>query len=113
MKISCSSATVATSTQCAVPTGTVLVNAGTSRCADHLSEIADGGSLTVVLTHHFRDHTDSALRLRKAGAEILGPYWYQEYLIDPEQHFHERQFWNSYDNRWDRFAPVRPLPIAS
>ena len=56
------------------PTGTVLVNAGTGRCADHLAEIAAGGSLTVVLTHHFRDHTDGALRLREAGAEILGPY---------------------------------------
>ena len=94
------------------PTGTVLVNAGTGRCADHLAEIAAGGSLTVVLTHHFRDHTDGALRLREAGAEILGPYWDQEYLIDPEQHFRERQVWNSYDNRWDRFAPIRPLPIA-
>ena len=42
------------------PSGTVLVNAGTGRCAKHLSEITVGGALTGVLTHHFRDHTDGA-----------------------------------------------------
>ena len=94
------------------PTGTVLVNAGTGRAADHLGEITHGGSLSVVLTHHFRDHTDGALRLHEAGAKILGPYWDQEYLIDPEQHFGERQIWNSYDNRWDRFSPIRAQPVS-
>ncbi|MEE3260030.1 MAG: MBL fold metallo-hydrolase [Candidatus Latescibacterota bacterium] len=94
------------------PSGTVLINTGTGCAADHLDEVTTGGSLTVILTHHFRDHTDGALRLHEAGAEILGPYWDQEYLIDPEQHFRERQIWNSYDNRWDRFSPVRAQPVS-
>ena len=38
----------------------------------------------------------------------MGPYWDQEYLLDPDQHFRERQIWNLYDNRWDRYSPVRP-----
>ena len=92
--------------------GTVLVNAGTGRAAEHLDEVTNGGTLTVLLTHHFRDHSDGALRLHAAGAEILGPYWDQEYLIDPEQHFRERQVWNSYDNRWDRYSPVRAQPVS-
>ena len=81
---------------------TVLINAGTGRAADYLGEVAQNGPVTVLLTHHFRDHTDGAIRLQQAGAEILGPYWDQEYLVDPQQHFGERQIWNSYDNRWDR-----------
>jgi glyoxylase-like metal-dependent hydrolase (beta-lactamase superfamily II) len=94
------------------PEGTVLVNAGTGRAADHLDAVARNRPVTVLLTHHFRDHTDGAIRLRDRGATVIGPYWEQEYLIDPEQHFRERQHWNSYDNRWDRFSPVRALPVT-
>ncbi|MCZ6680924.1 MAG: MBL fold metallo-hydrolase [Candidatus Poribacteria bacterium] len=94
------------------PEGTVLINAGTGLAAEHLEEIVQNGPATVLLTHHFRDHTDGAIRLHQAGAKIVGPYWDQEYLLDPDQHFRERQIWNSYDNRWDRFSPVRPIPVA-
>lgn len=93
------------------PEGTVLVNAGTGLAAETLQAVAGNGPVTVLLTHHFRDHTDGAARLAAAGARIVGPYWDQEYLLDPEQHFRERQMWNSYDNRWDRFSPVRPIPV--
>ena len=93
------------------PEGVVLVNAGTGLAADHLGEIAGSRPVTVLLTHHFRDHTDGAIRLREKGVRVFGPYWDQEYLVDPEQHFRERQHWNSYDNRWDRFSPVRPVPV--
>lgn len=95
------------------PEGTVLINAGTGLAADHLDEVMQGKPVTVLLTHHFRDHTDGAIRLHAKGATVLGPYWDQEYLLDPDQHFRERQHWNSYDNRWDRFSPVRPLPVSS
>jgi glyoxylase-like metal-dependent hydrolase (beta-lactamase superfamily II) len=94
------------------PGGLVVVNAGTGRAADHLEELDAQGDLTVLLTHHFRDHTDGAIRFAEVGAEILGPYWDKEYLTDPDQHFRERQIWNSYDNRWDRFSPVRPIPVS-
>ena len=91
--------------------GTVLVNAGTGLAAEHLGEVVVGDEIVVLLTHHFRDHTDGAIRLQEQGAKVLGPYWDQAYLVDPEQHFRERQIWNSYDNRWDRFSPVRPVPV--
>ncbi len=93
------------------PEGTLLINAGTGRCVDSLGEVAKG-PVTVLLTHHFRDHTDGAIALAGTGARILAPIWEREYLTDPAQHFRERQTWNSYDNRWDRFAPVRPIPVA-
>lgn len=96
------------------PAGTVFVNAGTGRAADHLGELGDdAGPFTVLLTHHFRDHSDGARRLHdQAGATVFANYWDALYYVDPEQHFRERQTWNSYDNRWDRFAPVRALPVS-
>lgn len=93
------------------PDGTVLINAGTGLAADCLDEVANGKPVTLLLTHHFRDHTDGAIKLHNKGVVVIGPYWDQDYLVDPQQHFSERQHWNSYDNRWDRFAPVRPLPV--
>jgi glyoxylase-like metal-dependent hydrolase (beta-lactamase superfamily II) len=95
------------------PTGWLVVNAGSGDAAGHFSELPESGDLpvSVVLTHHFRDHTDGARAFSAAGAEVWAPYWEQEYLLDPAQHFSERQTWNSYDNRWDRFSPVFPVPV--
>ncbi|MDP6113194.1 MAG: MBL fold metallo-hydrolase, partial [Planctomycetota bacterium] len=93
------------------PDGTVIINAGTGLAAKYLDEVASG-DVTVLLTHHFRDHSDGAIQLQEAGATVLGPYWDQDYLVDPDQCFRERQVWNSYDNRWDRFGPVRPIPVV-
>lgn len=92
------------------PEGTLLINAGTGRCADHLSDVADG-PITLLLTHHFRDHSEGARDLKAKGVTVLGPYWDQDYLVDPEQVFLERQIYNSYDNRWDRYAPVKALEV--
>ena len=93
------------------PEGIVLVNAGTGQAAEHLGELGSG-PVTVLLTHHFRDHTDGAIRLHAAGATILANYCDEEYYRDPLLRFQARQTWNSYDNRWDRFCPIRPLPVA-
>ncbi|MCW8131155.1 MAG: MBL fold metallo-hydrolase [Planctomycetota bacterium] len=92
--------------------GVVLVNAGTGRAAEILDEVAGGLPVSVILTHHFRDHSDGAIRLRQAGAQILAPYWEGEHLVDPEQCHRSRQIWNSYNNQWDHFSPVRPVPVG-
>jgi glyoxylase-like metal-dependent hydrolase (beta-lactamase superfamily II) len=42
------------------PQGTVLINVGTGLAADHLGEVVQNGPVTVLLTHHFRDHTDGS-----------------------------------------------------
>ena len=57
------------------PEGTVIINAGTGLVANHLGEVVQNGPVTVLLTHHFRDHTDGSIRLHAAGAKILGPYF--------------------------------------
>ncbi len=91
--------------------GLTVVNAGTGAAADTVAQLGAGSVRQVLLTHHFRDHTDGAVRFKKLGARVFGPYWEREYLIDPEQHWRERQTWNSYDNRWDRYSPVRRIPV--
>jgi glyoxylase-like metal-dependent hydrolase (beta-lactamase superfamily II) len=95
------------------PGGTVLVNAGTGLAAEHLGELGDTGPVTVLLTHHFRDHSDGAIRLHaEARATVLANAWDAPFYRDPAAHFASRQTWNSYDNRWDRYCPVRPIPVS-
>jgi glyoxylase-like metal-dependent hydrolase (beta-lactamase superfamily II) len=97
------------------PAGTVLVNAGTGTAAYHFGDLRARGAaepFTVLLTHHLRDHSDGARRLHDAGAVVLANYGDRDFYLDPEQHFRERQTWNSYDNRWDRRGPVRPVPVS-
>lgn len=92
--------------------GCLLINAGTGAAADHLDELPCAiDRLHLLLTHHFRDHSAGAARFKARGATIYGPYWDQQHLLDPDQHFRERQIWNSYDNRWDRFSPIEPVPV--
>lgn len=93
------------------PAGWVIINAGTGAGLPSLREVKDQPIAAVLLTHHFRDHTGGANLWREAGAAVWGPYWDQEYLADPEQHWIERQVWNSYDNRWDRMAPLAPVAV--
>ncbi|MEK7765152.1 MAG: hypothetical protein AAB368_02840, partial [bacterium] len=56
------------------PEGTVVVNAGTGLGAATLGAVARG-PVTVLLTHHFRDHSDGALAFAAAGATVLAPVW--------------------------------------
>ena len=91
--------------------GWVLINAGTGEGVAALASVKPLPIRALMLTHHFRDHTAGTARWRDAGAEVWAPYWEQEYLRDPAQHWTERQIWNSYDNRWDRMAPRDPVPV--
>jgi len=93
------------------PQGVLLFNAGTGAAADALVELAGDLPVHVLLTHYFRDHSAGADRFKAGGARIYAPYWEHAYYEDPEQHFRERQVWNSYDNRWDRFSPLTPIEV--
>ena len=54
------------------PEGTVLVNAGTGLAAEQLGAVADSGGVTVLLTHHFRDHTDGAIPFGRGRGDGAG-----------------------------------------
>ena len=55
------------------PEGTVLVNAGTGSAAEQLGAVADSGGVTVLLTHHFRDHTDARSDWQGPGRPCWAP----------------------------------------
>ncbi|MCJ8329058.1 MAG: MBL fold metallo-hydrolase [Lentisphaeria bacterium] len=94
------------------PDGVILFNAGSGAALENLDSLGwDCSRLHVVMTHYFRDHTSAAVKFKESGASLYAPYWEQHYLQDPDQHFRERQIWNSYDNRWDRYSPVEALDI--
>ena len=52
----------------------LFINAGTGAVADHLAELGPMREWTVLLTHHFRDHSGGAARLQSLGARVLAPF---------------------------------------
>ncbi len=97
----------------AVDTGSgfVVVNAGTGAWIDSLEELP-GTVEVLILTHFFRDHSAGAVRAEHAGVDVWAPYWEQEQLADSIGLFARRETYIIYDNQWDLFAPVEPVPVA-
>ncbi|MDD2762852.1 MAG: MBL fold metallo-hydrolase [Opitutaceae bacterium] len=89
----------------------LIINAGTGRAAAHLPELGDVRDVTVLLTHHFRDHTAGAEAFRRRGARVFAPYGEREHLSDAQQAFRAYDHWLLYNVAWDNFAPIEPLVI--
>src|SRR5208283_5830240 len=90
----------------------LIINAGTGRAATCLSELGEVREITVLLTHHFRDHTAGAETFRRHGADIFAPYWEREHLSGCQHAFRARPPWLLYDLAWDHFAPIEPLAVG-
>ncbi|HND62005.1 MAG TPA: MBL fold metallo-hydrolase [Opitutaceae bacterium] len=90
----------------------LLVNAGSG----HLPLVLEGagpGRLTVLLTHHFRDHTAGAARLAaEHGALIAAPWHERDHLAGEQRAFRQKPTQLLYDLTWDHFAPIAPLPVG-
>ena len=93
------------------PSGIVLINCGTGLCLDHADELPMPIH-TILCTHFFRDHTSGAPEAAKRGVEICAPYWEREQFSDPLGLFQRRETFLIYDNIWDLFAPIQPIPIS-
>ena len=91
--------------------GFVVVNAGTGEWVASRDALP-GPVRAVVLTHFFRDHAAGALVAAAAGIEVWASFWERELLADPLGHFSRRETWIMYDNGWDLFCPLRPIPVA-
>lgn len=91
--------------------GWFVCNAGTGAAAAHLAELGATGDITVVLTHHFRDHSAGVPAFRQAGARIAAPHWEREHLAAGQRAARSKQTYLLYDLAWDHFAPVEPLLI--
>jgi glyoxylase-like metal-dependent hydrolase (beta-lactamase superfamily II) len=89
----------------------VVVNAGTGAWIDSLDELP-GTVEVVILTHFFRDHSAGAARAASAGMDVWASLWEQEQLADPIGLFARRETYIIYDNQWDLFAPVEPIPVT-
>src|ERR1700677_1608267 len=89
----------------------LIVNAGTGRCADRLGELGPVAEMTVLLTHHFRDHTAGAAAFRGLGASVLAPYWERDHLAGLQPSFRAREVRLQYDMAWDHFAPIEPVAV--
>lgn len=89
----------------------LIINAGTGRGSSVWAELGELGSATVLLTHHFRDHTAGAEVFRRAGARIFAPYWDREHLSDSQHAFRSHDNWLLYELRWDNFAPIEPVAV--
>lgn len=94
------------------PRGVVLVNAGTGLAAEHLHPMGADSDLCVLLTHCFRDHSAGAVLLSAHGAKVMANYWDREFYTNGRQYVESRETWVSYDNRWDRFCPLEPIPVS-
>lgn len=89
----------------------LFINAGTGRAAACLAELGDIRGATVLLTHHFRDHTAGAQAFRGVGARIFAPYWERDHLREPQHAFRSRETRLLYDLIWDNFAPIEPISV--
>lgn len=89
----------------------IVVNAGTGAAASRLGEIGANGPVTVLLTHHFRDHTAGAAAFRAAGASIAAPEWERDHLSGDQRAFRTKATYVLYDVGWDQHAPITPLTI--
>jgi glyoxylase-like metal-dependent hydrolase (beta-lactamase superfamily II) len=87
----------------------ILINAGTGRAAVHLGELGEVRELTVLLTHHFRDHASGAGRFQAGGARVVAPYWERGHLGGAQTESRGGDPWLLYDLSWDRFAPLEAL----
>jgi glyoxylase-like metal-dependent hydrolase (beta-lactamase superfamily II) len=89
----------------------LIVDAGTGEWLEGAGElpVAPGALL---LTHCFRDHTAGAAAAARAGIPVHVPEGERAIFADPAEHFRRRETRLIYDNLWDLFAPVEPVPVA-
>ena len=94
------------------PGGCVIVDAGTGEWIDQVADLPSA-PVAVVCTHFFRDHSAGAARAaRELGIPVLVPERERHLFEDALEHHRARQTWIVYDNYWDHFAPIAPVPVA-
>ena len=68
--------------------------------------------VALACTHFFRDHSAGAVRAAHDGIAVFVPEGEREIFADPVQHSRQRDTHIIYDNYWDLFAPIEPIPMA-
>lgn len=89
----------------------LVINAGTDRMAGKFAQLGAVEQATVLLTHHFRDHTAGGAEFRRRGAKLWGPWYDREHLAGAQRAMSTKQILFLYDLAWDHFAPLAPLAV--
>lgn len=93
------------------PEGVLVVDAGTGRWLDHLADLP-APVRALACTHFFRDHAAGAALAAVRGIPVYVPAGERAIFVDPLHHFRQRDTYIIYDNYWDLFAPIEPVPAA-
>lgn len=93
------------------PEGMLLVDAGTGAWLRGLEELPSPPA-ALACTHYFRDHSAGAAVAARAGIPVYAPEGEAAIFRDPAQHFRQRETYIIYDNLWDLYAPIEPVPLA-
>jgi len=88
----------------------LVINAGTGAGAGQLPA-PRGGGVTLLLTHHFRDHAAGAAEFCRRGAVLAAPWFERDHLAGEQRALRTKPVLHLYDLAWDHDAPVEPLEV--
>jgi len=91
--------------------GTLFINAGTGSWLDTVPGRFQP-PYSLLCTHYFRDHSAGAAEASQRGFDVLVPAGEALIFNDPVEHFRSRQSYIVYDNIWDTFVPITPIPAT-
>ena len=92
--------------------GMLIIDAGTGKWLESLDALPMP-PIALLCTHYFRDHSAGAARAAERGIPVYVPEGEEAIFADPVQHFRQRETYIIYDNLWDFYAPIEPVPIAA
>jgi glyoxylase-like metal-dependent hydrolase (beta-lactamase superfamily II) len=90
----------------------VLIDFGAGTVLDRLDEIGADRVTDVLLTHHHRDQAQGLPKAVAHGARIWVPPSERELFDQVSAHWQQRELYNYYDLRQDRFSLVEDVPVT-
>ena len=90
----------------------LIVDCGSGRVAEHLSEIGVTKVEWVLFTHHHRDQCSGAGELAASGAQLAVPQ-HERFLFDRvEDYWRQKRIYDNYNDRNTFFSLGESVPVA-
>ncbi|HWM02821.1 MAG TPA: MBL fold metallo-hydrolase [Actinophytocola sp.] len=90
----------------------VLIDFGDGVVLDRLDELGVDRVTDVLVTHHHRDQVQGLARAVAHGARIWVPPSERDLFDRVDEHWRQREIYNYYDLRQDRFSLLEPVPVT-
>jgi glyoxylase-like metal-dependent hydrolase (beta-lactamase superfamily II) len=90
----------------------VLIDFGDGAVLDHLAELGADRVTDVLLTHHHRDQAQGLHKAVAHGARIWVPPSERDLFDGIAEHWQQREIYNYYDLRQDRFSLLDDVPVT-